>query len=570
MALWFVMIVLIIGSAYRPAWSQDEWLRQIARMESQRDEAEHVLRNARASLTDLDDASRLLEKVRKNVETMLSTGTLSQRTRAMELRSSSLILLAVAQSRQGNRSAALDALEALPAQGALYASWKATIEHEPLLRALLNDPRCQRLMNRLQALRARTEGTAFVRTSAPDLAQRIAGLSLFWSEAKYNFAWWDHVPDLNWDRVYLDNLPRVMAASTLHDYYDVLMRVAPLLCDGHTNIYPPEALMDEFYAAPPVRTELVENRVLITELRSPRARSYGLHVGDEIVAVDGIESRRYAEERVAPYVSASTPQDRTVRMYGYQFLKGDHRRPVRLRVRNAIGQEREFTLSRENDPGVQPRPAFEWRHLDGGIEFLAVNEFEDDKGVKALEESQQRLQAAHGLIIDLRNNGGGSSTSGMQLLSCLTDRPVPVERSLVRVYVPTFRAWQGPYDWWDTLPDETYHGPHAQVFGGPVVLLIGPRTFSAAEDCAVSFKAMNRGIVMGEPSGGSTGQPLVFKLPGGGTARICSKRDVGPYGNEFVGHGIAPDVVVTATVADVQAGRDGVVIRAVQVLRDLR
>lgn len=51
------------------------------------------------------------------------------------------------------------------------------------------------------------------RTSSPKTpygplseAQRIAGLSLFWSEARYNFANFDHVPGLDWNRAYLEFL----------------------------------------------------------------------------------------------------------------------------------------------------------------------------------------------------------------------------------------------------------------------------------------------------------------------------------------------------------------------------
>jgi len=43
--------------------------------------------------------------------------------------------------------------------------------------------------------------------------------------------------------------------------------------------------------------------------------------------------------------------------------------------------------------------------------------------------------------------------------------------------------------------------------------------------------------VFGEAPGGSTGQPLFIKLPGGGSARVRSKRDLLPDGAEFVGKG---------------------------------
>jgi hypothetical protein len=143
-------------------------------------------------------------------------------------------------------------------------------------------------------------------------AQRIAGLSLFWSEARYNFANFDHVPELDWNQTYLNFLPRVIAAKSLHDYYDVLMQLAPLLRDSHTNIYLPRSIQDQFWARPPIATALVQNRVVITWIADPDLAAKGIHVGDEILTVDGVEVHRYAKERVEPYVSSSTRQDLAV------------------------------------------------------------------------------------------------------------------------------------------------------------------------------------------------------------------------------------------------------------------
>jgi len=75
----------------------------------------------------------------------------------------------------------------------------------------------------------------------------------------------------------------------------------------------------------------------------------------------------------------------------------------------------------------------------------------------------------------------------------------------------------------------------AKLFRKPVAVLVGPRTFSAAEDFTAAFRNMRRGPIVAEPTGGSTGQPLFFDLPGGGAARVCTKRDTFPDGREFVG-----------------------------------
>ena len=47
-----------------------------------------------------------------------------------------------------------------------------------------------------------------------DEDQRVAGLSRLWSEAKFNFASFDLVPDLDWDALYIATLPEVRAAAS--------------------------------------------------------------------------------------------------------------------------------------------------------------------------------------------------------------------------------------------------------------------------------------------------------------------------------------------------------------------
>jgi C-terminal processing protease CtpA/Prc len=171
------------------------------------------------------------------------------------------------------------------------------------------------------------------------------------------------------------------------------------------------------------------------------------------------------------------------------------------------------------------------------------------------------------MIIDVRANGGGSSGVGWRILSMLTDKPFPTGRYRYRLYVPTFRAWGTDQEWLQEVGDS--YKPHGRkLYTGPVVALSGPRTFSAAEDFLIAFQSMKRGRIMGQASGGSTGQPLLFALPGGGMGRVCTKQDMYPDGRIWVGVGIQPDVEVKPTAADLKAGRDTVLQAALQELQN--
>jgi hypothetical protein len=66
--------------------------------------------------------------------------------------------------------------------------------------------------------------------------ERIAGFARLWSEVKYNFAFFDQIPDIDWDAVLADYLPRVQQAESAGAYYDVLRECMALLRDGHTEV----------------------------------------------------------------------------------------------------------------------------------------------------------------------------------------------------------------------------------------------------------------------------------------------------------------------------------------------
>ena len=398
--------------------------------------------------------------------------------------------------------------------------------------------------------------------------EKMAGLSRFWAEAKYNFAFFDNVPRLSWDSLYLATIPKAKAAPTTLAYYQVLQEMCAQLHDGHTNVFPPYDPQHDANARPPLRTALVEDKVVITEVRSATLRQQGLVPGVEVLTIDGVAARQYGQQRAAGQ-SASTAQDRDVRTYSYTLLAGPASQPVALGLRNAAGRSFQQTVLRSGYPDVvkaSPRPVVQYRLLPGNVAYVALNAFDNDSLPALFAKLYPQLSRASALILDVRNNGGGNSGMGYEVLSYLTDHPFQTSRWMTRNYQPALRAWQHAPRWY-SAPVHAAAPKGPAPYTRPVVVLTSPRTFSAAEDFAVAFDQLKRGKIIGEPTGGSTGQPLFFELPGGGSARVCTKRDSYADGKDFVGVGVQPQVLVRPTVRDLRAGRDTVLEAALQELK---
>lgn len=475
--------------------------------------------------------------------------------------------LASIYARLGEKDKALEMLEAITGV-LLTPALSAALTQDPAFASLKDEPRFQAVLAKMQRGGGIASRNSFSTPFKEQLSkeERIAGLSLFWSEVRQNFANVDLMPEMDWDALYLDYIKKVLDADSTHDYYRVLMQLAPKLGDGHTNIYAPAELHQQFHARPPIQTALVEGKVIVTKILTDDVGT-SLAVGDEIESIDGMPVHEYARTRVLPYVSASTEQDRHVRMYTYELLMGAESSPVELTLRNRHGKTSRLSLPRAG----WSRPAqqdFAFQVSSDGIAYFHISHFGSAAGVKAFKQALPEILRAKGLILDLRDNGGGSSHYGFEILSYLTGQPLKLPQARVRFEDQSLRAQGGDFVSWRPLKKSALHFeiPAEQRYNGPVTVLIGPKTFSAAEDFASVFQQMGRGELVGEATGGSTGQPLFLQLPGGGTARICIKRDMHADGTEFVGKGIAPTRLVKNSITAIRNGADVVRSAAEQAL----
>lgn len=389
--------------------------------------------------------------------------------------------------------------------------------------------------------------------------EKVAGLSKLWSEAKYNFVNFELVPTLDWDGVYLEYLGRMEETKSTADYYRLLMEMVARLQDGHSNVYPPKELFNDFYARPAFRTRLIEDKVLVTEVFDEQLKKQGIREGIELIRVNQLPVKTYAEEHIRPYQSASTPQDLDVRTFEYFLLGGAAGETLELDFADQKGKP--FTVStnrlsvEEQQQLKDPSPAFSLKWLKGNIALVELNTFGSNEAADEFLKAFEEIAKAEAIIFDVRNNGGGNSGVGYKVLSCLTKDPIPTSSWYTRDYRPSFRAWgnaEGRYG----RDNNSVPAEGNLFYDKPVVVLTSPRTYSAAEDFAVAFDAMERGLIIGEATGGSTGQPLFFSLPGGGNARICTKRDTYPDGKEFVGVGVQPDIMIVPRVEDFRKGKD--------------
>jgi carboxyl-terminal processing protease len=392
---------------------------------------------------------------------------------------------------------------------------------------------------------------------------KIAGLGRLWMEVKINFPNFAAVADLDWDRTYVDTIPKVRATASTYEYYRVLQQMCALLKDGHSEVFMPKELAERMEADVPVRIDLIENRVFVVRVDSKQLEADGVTAGLEILKIDGVPVHDYAARNRRPYVASNSPQHVEVKVYSYALLAGPRDRPVTVEFRSRDGKVFEKRLARGPYPDATALPAFVLRRLPGNIAYVALNTFNSEDVQKELEKHYPEIRTSDGLILDVRENDGGSGLIAYNILGYLTDKEFPLPPWKSRQYVATLRVWGTPGGWYEAKP-QTWQGRPNDFFSKPVVMLIGPRSLSATDVFAAGFQTMKRGKLIGEPTGGSTGDPLAFALPGGGSGRVATSTDLGP---SLIGKGVLPDVPAPRTAKDFLAGRDAALEAAVAELR---
>lgn len=368
---------------------------------------------------------------------------------------------------------------------------------------------------------------------------RLLGLSRLWAGVKQNFVFFSRLT-LDWDSVYAVNIKRVEQARSDEECTRIFQEMTALLHDGHTYVaaYSGTSVV-------PVTTHYIDGHVYVDQVRDLGLQRAGVARGMELLRINGEPVLEYGRRHVMPAVASSTPQWTLHATYdGNALMSCASADTVRLELSDK-GKIRTVSYTPAD---AKPMPNVnkneEWKKLKGNIGYLRIGSF--GSRLALLDQIFPELMRTRALIIDLRGNGGGNSGHAQDLLQRLATDSFKLSSWSSPVYVPALISWGYKPQWY--REDGTYVKPHAEAYGGPVVILIDRGTFSAAEDFCAIFKGMKRGIFVGTPTGGSTGNGVRLQLiPGVNYANICSKYDVGPDGTDFVGKGIQPDIVAEET-----------------------
>ena len=255
---------------------------------------------------------------------------------------------------------------------------------------------------------------------------------------------------------------------------------------------------------------------IIKPLENSPAQKAGIKAGEAIVKVNDEASSDWSVEKVV------------------SKIRGEVGTSVKLTLLSD-GKTREVSVVRQNivSPAVESE-------IDGEIGILKVNRFGDDTVSLSRKYASEFVdKGVKKVILDLRNNPGGTVGAAQGLLGIWLDNQVAMTERRGSEIVKTLRTTGTP------------------ILGNmKTVVLINGNSASASEITAGALREYGKATLVGQKSYGKGSVQIVLGLPGGSQMKVTEARWYTPKGKNIDKTGIEPDVKVDLSAEDINNNLD--------------
>ena len=192
----------------------------------------------------------------------------------------------------------------------------------------------------------------------------------------------------------------------------------------------------------------------------------------------------------------------------------------------------------------------------GGYGYLHIGSWRPPVDTLVLDAMLERYRDAPGLILDVRTNAGGRDALALDFARRFTTRAFAASYVQVRTEFPGL-----------DLPLARTIAPRGVwQFTKPVVVLTGRGGLSATESFVAALRTMPQVTVMGDTTGGASGNPVVLPLGNGWRFTVPRWMEYGPDQRPIEWRGVAPHLAFPWHPDAFGPGRDPLIDAAVGLL----
>jgi carboxyl-terminal processing protease len=337
-------------------------------------------------------------------------------------------------------------------------------------------------------------------------------------------------------------------ARNERELYAVLRRMLGNLNDVHTRVFAPEEKFvwwnPRFVSIGLAAREIEGMPTVVRVEKNSAPERAGIKPGDIIESVDGSPALSLIDKRLSWHPNWAAGPSTRFRAFSGLF-EGAPDTSLDLAWRTRTGELRRQTFERT------------WRGRQLGVRFrnergkylvIEIDAFTPSIALEFTRAMKRKAPKAHGIVLDLRGNGGGEAEAMADVASTFFGEGLDLGTFTDRWGVSFQIKTRGK----SLLAAETFARTDL-----PLIVLVGERTSSAAEIFASAVQAHARGTVIGSQTCGCV---LAIRsqhaLPDGGALDISELDYKTSYGSRLQDNGIKPEENVVPLRSDLYAGRD--------------
>ncbi|HKC64672.1 MAG TPA: S41 family peptidase [Pyrinomonadaceae bacterium] len=361
---------------------------------------------------------------------------------------------------------------------------------------------------------------------------------------------------LDWETERARFRPLAESAQTTQELYNVIRSMLSDLKDAHTRVFAPDERFDwqhpRFISVGIAVREVGGLPVVVSVEQGSDAEREGVRAGDVVTKIDGEDALDVFARRLKEQAGSSTPAAARLQAMAKLF-EGKRDTALNISWIDFDGKERTATLKREwreRDTGVRVRRV-------GKVGIVEFDVFTQASAVDFIRALTNRLRGVRGLIIDLRNNGGGEADAMAEVASAFLPQGVSLGHFTDRSHSIQFEP--------HTHSNMLYTADAVESVRAPLVILTSGRTSSAAEIFVAAMREARRAFTVGQTTCGCV---LAIRrrhiLPDGGELDVSEMDYFTAEGKRLEGEGITPDLSITLDRQDLRAHRDRAMERAIE------
>jgi len=385
-----------------------------------------------------------------------------------------------------------------------------------------------------------------------DENQRLLVLFRYWNYIEY-FHPYKYKTDQDWNDVLKEMIPKFIAADSQLDFHLAMLEMTVKADDSNAGLV--NKILDQwpYYNYLPVRFDMVEDQAVVVEvIDQEKARAANLQVGDVITMVNG-QSVKDLHDSHTQYIWGSNEEVKERSIYHTLFMGMNESPRVTIRRGNSE-RTANLTLYHYSDISYgKSEPKEKWTTPNDSIGYVNMGEI----GNGDVDNMMSELMDKAVIIFDLRAQPKGTYRAIANYL-----KP---SSSTFALYTKPDLTYPGKFVW---DGQGTCGQENEDYYKGKVILLVNENTQGHAEFTCMCFQTAPNVVTVGSQTAGTDGAISKFAIYAQNYTSMTATGVYYPDRGETQRVGIVPEIKAEPTIAGVQAGRDEVYEKAMEVARE--